>query len=180
MIRLASSSPTRANILTDANIAFIQSHIDIDERSIKAISAKSYVYSVALAKFKFALEKFGFETPLLVADTVISVKDKLLFKPTNRDEAREFLLLQSGNRVDIITAMFFKSKKIELSDISLTSYLFKTFNKDDLEEYINSNEWSGKAGGCMVEGFCSKYIESVYGFKSNAMGLCVENLKAFL
>lgn len=48
------------------------------------------------------------------------------------------------------------------------------------ENYLNSNEWEGKAGACMVEGFCKKYIENVIGYESTAMGLTVENIKEFL
>ena len=46
----------------------------------------------------------------------------------------------------------------------------------DLERYLESGLWQGKAGGCMVEGFCKKYIKSVDGYESTAMGLQVESL----
>ncbi|MFA6395344.1 MAG: Maf family protein, partial [Sulfurimonas sp.] len=51
---------------------------------------------------------------------------------------------------------------------------------DDIDRYIASGEWRGKAGACMVEGFCKPYIREMRGYESTAMGLCVEVLKPFL
>ncbi|MDD2951274.1 MAG: Maf family protein, partial [Sulfuricurvum sp.] len=61
-----------------------------------------------------------------------------------------------------------------------THYFFNPFNPDAIEQYIQSGDWQGKAGACMVEGFCKPYIREVRGFESTAMGLCVEVLKPFL
>jgi septum formation protein len=58
--------------------------------------------------------------------------------------------------------------------------LFDTFDTQDLERYLESGEWRGKAGACMVEGFCKPYIKEVKGYESTAMGLSVEVLQAFL
>ena len=57
---------------------------------------------------------------------------------------------------------------------------FDTFDEKDLENYLASGEWQGKAGGCMVEGFCKPYIREVKGYESCAMGLSVEVLKTFI
>jgi len=50
------------------------------------------------------------------------------------------------------------------------------FDEDDLQRYIDSNLWQGKAGACMVEGFCKPYIQEVARKQSCAMGLSVEVL----
>ena len=90
------------------------------------------------------------------------------------------LNLQSGNETSVITCMIYKSKEIELIDISITTYEFKTFDKKEIEKYVTSGECFGKAGAIMVEGFCKPYIKSVIGYESTAMGLCVEKLKIYL
>ncbi len=72
--------------------------------------------------------------------------------------------------------MIYKSEKLELIDISSTDYLFDPFDAQELEAYLASGEWQGKAGGCMVEGFCKPYIKEVKGHESCAMGLSVEVL----
>jgi len=76
--------------------------------------------------------------------------------------------------------MIYQSKTMKIVDISTTEYLFDAFDLDDIEAYIASGEWRGKAGACMVEGFCKKYIKSVKGHESTAMGLNTELLRRFL
>jgi len=177
MIRLASSSSTRAKLLKEVDIEFIQESVDFDEDSIVASSPKNFVYQATLGKYEANLKTFGFsDYPLLVADTVVTTGNQILRKAKSLDDARNILMTQSGNITSIITCMIYQSKKLKLIDISSTDYIFDDFNIDDLEAYLQSGEWQGKAGACMVEGFCKKYIKSVEGFESTAMGLQVETL----
>jgi septum formation protein len=76
--------------------------------------------------------------------------------------------------------MHYKTKAFYFSDVSATYYNFSSFEKKDLEAYLEGGLWEGKAGGCMVEGFCKKYIKSVQGNESTAMGLNVERLLSWL
>jgi septum formation protein len=69
---------------------------------------------------------------------------------------------------------------MSLVDISATHYKFAKFNEDDLESYLQSRLWQGKAGACMVEGFCKPYIKEVIGYESCAMGLSVEVLRPWI
>lgn len=180
MLRLASSSQTRAMLLQNANIAFVQESVDFDEDSIKATSPKNFVYLATLGKYEANLKAFGFsDYPLLVADTVVTSQNHILRKAKCVDDARNILMTQSGNITSIITCMIYHSKEKKIIDISQTDYLFEHFNMDDLERYLASGEWRGKAGACMVEGFCKSYIKEVRGYESTAMGLCVEVLKVF-
>ncbi len=181
MIRLASGSITRAMLLKEAGIEFIQESIDFDEDSIIASSPKNFVYQATLGKYEANLRAFGYEDyPLLVADTVVTAQGQILRKAKCVDDARNILMTQSGNITSIITCMIYHSKKKKLIDISQTDYIFYDFNLDDLEAYLEGGEWRGKAGACMVEGFCKSYIKEVRGFESTAMGLNTEVLKAFI
>jgi len=180
MIRLASLSQTRAMLLRAANVEFLQESVDFDEETIVATSPKNFVYQATMGKYEANLKAFGFEDyPLLVADTVVTSQGKILRKAKSLEDAREILLMQSGSVTSIVTCMVYHSKEKKLIDISQTDYIFKTFNPEDLERYLESGEWRGKAGACMVEGFCKAYIQEVRGFESTAMGLSVEVLKAF-
>lgn len=181
MIRLASSSITRAELLKAAGIPFIQESIDFDEDSIIATSPKNFVYQATLGKYKVNLEKFGCsDYPLLVADTVVTAQGKILRKAKDEADARAILEMQSGSDVAIITCMIYKTPRVEIIDISSTHYFFDVFDEREVENYLRSGEWRGKAGACMVEGFCKPYIREVRGYESTAMGLCVEVLKPFL
>ena len=88
-------------------------------------------------------------------------------------------MTQSGNVTSIVTCMIYHSKDKKLIDVSQTDYIFSDFDLDDLDRYLESGEWRGKAGACMVEGFCKSYIKEVKGYESTAMGLSVETLKRF-
>lgn len=181
MIRLGSNSPTRAKILKEHNIDFIQNGGNFDEDSITTSDPKSFVYEATLGKYKELIKKYGCEDmPLLVADSVVTANGELLRKAKDEEDARRMLKLQSGNKTSVITCMIFKSKNKELIDISITTYEFKKFDEKDMEEYIKSGECYGKAGAIMVEGFCKPYIKNVIGYESTAMGLCVEKLKNIL
>lgn len=180
MIRLASSSSTRAQLLSEAGVEFIQQSVDFDEDSIVATSPKNFVYQATIGKYEANLKTFGYEDyPLLVADTVVTSQGQILRKAKCEDDARNILMTQSGNVTSIITCMIYQTPKQKLIDISQTDYIFDEFNQDSLDEYLESGEWRGKAGACMVEGFCKPYIKEVRGYESTAMGLCVEVLKAF-
>jgi len=179
-IRLCSSSQTRAMLLKEAGIDFIQESVDFDEESIVASSPKNFVYQATLGKYEENLKAFGYEDyPLLVADTVVTSQGQILRKAKCKEDARNILMTQSGNITSIITCMIYQSPKKKIIDISQTDYLFAEFDQKDLERYLESGEWRGKAGACMVEGFCKPYIKEVRGFESTAMGLCVEVLKSF-
>ncbi|PLY04815.1 MAG: septum formation inhibitor Maf [Arcobacter sp.] len=181
MIRLGSNSPTRAKILKEHNIDFIQNGGTFDEDSIKTTNPKSFVYEATLGKYNELVKKYGCEDiPLLVADSVVTSNGELLRKAKDEDDARRMLKLQSGNETSVITCMIYKSKEKELIDISITTYTFLEFKKEEIEKYIKSGECFGKAGAIMVEGFCKPYIKSVRGYESTAMGLCVEKLRGHI
>jgi len=181
MLRLASASQTRAKLLNDAGIDFIQESVDFDEERITAASPKNFVYQAALGKFEANIRAFGYEEhPLLAADTVVASCGQILRKAKCIDDARNILLTQSGSITSIITCMIYQSSKMKIIDISTTEYLFDEFDLDDVEKYLASGEWRGKAGACMVEGFCRPYIKSVRGYESTAMGLNTDLLKVFL
>ena len=181
MIRLGSNSPTRAIILKNFGIDFIQNGGDFDEDSITTTNPKSFCYEATLGKFQELYKKYGVdEMPLLVADSVVMCDGKLLRKAKDLDDAIAMLELQSGNKTSVITCMIYKSKEKELVDISITTYKFSEFDKKHMQEYLDSGECFGKAGAIMVEGFCKPYIKNVVGYESCAMGLCVEKLKSYL
>jgi septum formation protein len=181
MLRLASSSTTRAQLLSDAKIPFLQQSVEFDEESIIATDAKNFVYLATLGKYEANIKAFGFEDyPLLVADTVVTSGGKILRKAKSKEDAREILLTQSASVTTIITCMIYHSKKMKIIDISSTDYLFEAFDMDEMELYLKGDDWRGKAGACMVEGFCKRYIKSVKGHESTAMGLNTEILKRFL
>ncbi len=181
MVCLCSASESRALLLKNFGIEFIQKVPQYDEEQITATIAKDFVYTASKGKLEAAVSEFGLETPLLCADTVIAAADgTILRKPKNMEDARRILQIQSGSEISIISSVHYRSKKLLFTDISATHYYFDPFDLKDLEAYLQGGLWEGKAGGCMVEGFCKKYIRSVRGYESTAMGLQVETLLPWL
>ena len=181
MLRLCSSSQTRALLLREAGIDFVRSPVDYDEERVIATSPKNFVYQATQGKYHEALRMYDYrEMPVLVADTVVTSQGQILRKARCVEDAKNILMTQSGNVTSIITCMIYRSPSLELVDIASTDYLFDVFDTHHLESYLQSGEWRGKAGACMVEGFCKRYIQSVKGYESCAMGLSVEVLKPFL
>ncbi len=172
---LCSSSPTRAKLLKRFNVDFIQKNCDFNEESIKTDDPYEFVTLASYGKFKKCLECFENED-IIAADTVITDGKVILRKAKSREEAKKILLKQSGKRIKIITAMWIRYNNRIFSRLDESVYEFLDFDMNDLESYLDSNEWQGKAGACMVEGFCKKYIKNVRGYESTAMGLCVEEL----
>jgi septum formation protein len=168
-------------LLEKSGFDFIQESVEFDEEKIRASTPKNFVFQATMGKYETNFKAFGIEEyPLLVADTVVTSQGMILRKAKCVEDARNILMTQSGNITSIVTCMVYHSKAQKIIDISQTDYLFKPFESDALEAYLASGEWRGKAGACMVEGFCKPYIKEVRGYESTAMGLCVEVLQTFL
>lgn len=174
MLILCSSSDTRAKLLKKAGINFIQKSCDFDEEKLNFTDPYEFVINASFGKFKECVKCFN--DNLLTADTVVSDWKNILRKAKSREDAKKLLLAQSGKKIKIITSMWVKINGKIYGRCDETIYEFFEFDKNDLEKYLDSNEWQGKAGACMVEGFCKKYIKNVKGYESTAMGLCIEEL----
>jgi len=180
LIILGSSSKTRAQLLDSFAVSYIQKGASFDEESLDIKNPVHFVYRATTGKMNSFVDEFGLDMPVVCADTVVTCRGRLLRKAKDKDDARKMLLTQSNEMVSILTCMIYKTKKLEFIDLSCTDYIFKEFDRDKLEAYLSGDEWRGKAGACMVEGFCKEYIKEVRGYESTAMGLCVEKLLPFL
>jgi septum formation protein len=176
---LCSGSPTRAKLLREAGIPFIQKPVPFDEEQIGTDDPYRFVVEASYGKFKTALSLFPREN-ILTADTVVTDGREIFRKPADREQARQLLLKQSGREIKIVTAMWIKWKGKVHSVVDETLYRFDRFKGEELEQFLDSGEWRGKAGGCVVEGFCKRYIKEVRGYQSTAMGLPVEILLKIL
>ncbi len=181
MLRLCSASSTRMAILEKAGIDFVPSPIDFDEEAIVSTSAASLAYFASKGKMELAKSIFGVNTQLLTADTVIEGPNgAVLGKAGNMKEAEESLRLLSGARISISTCVHLNCSRYLFVDLSSTHYSFAPFDEDDMRAFLESGEWEGKAGACMVEGFCKAYILEVDGLESTAMGLQIEKILPWL
>lgn len=189
MIFLASSSPSRALLLKQANLEFKQIFCDYDESAICAIKTppRAYPQAVVNEKVRQFKERFSADFKhfcengvLVFADSSVICKGRILGKAKDETHARDMLSLQSGARASVYTAMNVICDSFCLNALSVASYDFAPYPTDELENYLKSGLWQGKAGAMMIEGFSGKYILKSHGHQSTAMGLDTELLKAFL
>lgn len=180
MVNLISSSPTRAKILQEFGIDFLQVNFNFDESKIDKKDPKSYSYRVVCEKFNQFKNSNKILDNLLFADSSVICNNQILTKAKDEKEALKMLKMQSENFVSVVTSMIFENKNKKIFSISQTKIKFAKFDELDLQNYIKSGDWQGKAGAMMIEGFNKKYIQNLQGEISTAMGLNVKILKAFL
>lgn len=168
---LASASPRRVELLKLLGIT--PSKIipaDIDETPLKGEAPLAYVKRIAIAKAKAVAAKHPNET-ILSADTVVAVGARILGKAEHEKEARAFLKLISGRRHRVLTCVcVIKHGKLKSRTVS-TVVKFSRLSTADIDAYIASGEWQGKAGGYAIQGRAAAFITFMSGSHSSVVGL---------
>lgn len=169
---LVSASPRRRDLLTQAgiNIAAV-APADIDETPAKAELPKDYALRLAKEKaHKGAAAHKG--ACVLAADTVVACGRTILPKAEDAETARACLEKLSGRRHAVITAVCIigKDGKAHLAAEQTTVH-FKRMTSGEIETYIQSKEWEGKAGGYAIQGLAGAYIKKINGCYFNVVGL---------
>jgi len=109
----------------------------------------------------------------LCADTTVALGRRILGKPADAAEAAQFLLSLSGRRHRVITAMAVKrGDQIWTTDV-VTAVKMKKLSDEDLNAYLATNDWQGKAGGYAIQGPAGAFIPWIQGSYTGVMGLPV-------
>ncbi len=169
---LASASPRRLDLLAQVGITpDMVAPADIDETPLKGEMPKALAQRLACEK----AAKIASQNPesfILAADTVVACGRELLDKSETEDQAREYLKQLSGRRHVIYGGIcLITPDGIRLSRVVETKVQFKKLNRDEIESYLRSGEWRGKAGGYGIQGLAAAYIKFLSGSYSNVVGL---------
>lgn len=178
---LASNSPRRAEILRRENIDFIVKKLEMKEDFGNKASPLVMALSFAFEKgIMVAMENRA--DLILSCDTLVSVGEEVLGKPKDKEEARRFLRLLSGNYQSVITAFALISieKKIKFIDYDETVVKFRKLSDEEIEEYIATDEPYDKAGGYGIQGEADRFVESIDGSFDNVVGLPMEKIGKYL
>ncbi|WP_034388188.1 Maf family protein [Hellea balneolensis] len=169
---LASQSPRRLSLLSQ--IGIIPDYVspaDINEDPIEGEVPREH--ALRLSQEKAA--KVAGSNPdkiILAADTVVGVGRRILPKAETIDEARYCLDLLSGRGHRVFTGVaVIKADGDMLSRVVETRLTMKRLSKPELEDYLASGEWQGKAGGYGIQGSAEGYISKLIGSYSNVVGL---------
>ena len=151
---LGSASPRRLELLAQANITPDSiSPANIDETPRRRELPVEYCRRMALEKASTISIKKG--EIILTADTKVSVGRRILGKPIDVNEAEVFLTLLSGRRHKVITAITGRTST-DLKVISVVSQVkVKRLSINEMNRYLKSREWEGKAGGYAIQGLGS-------------------------
>ncbi|WP_121009866.1 septum formation inhibitor Maf [Helicobacter pylori] len=173
---LGSQSSARANLLKEYEIKFTQKALDFDEESLKTTDPREFVYLACKGKLEKAKKLLTNYCAIVVADSVVSVGNRMQRKAQNKREALEFLKLQNGNEIEILTCSALISPKLEWLDLSVFRVRLKAFDFSEIEKYLESGLWQESAGCVRLEDFHKPYIKSSSKNLSVGLGLNVKGL----
>ena len=175
---LASGSPRRLGLLNQAGIepdALLPA--EVDELPAKGELPRALATRLARAKAEAALESIRIDEQMrgayiVAADTVVSVGRRIMPKAEMLDEAAACLRLLSGRNHRVYTGVCLVTPKESFRQrLVETRVRFKRLSKEDLEAYLASGEWRGKAGGYAVQGLAGAVVVKLVGSYTNVVGL---------
>lgn len=121
------------------------------------------------------------EAFLLAADTVVAVGRRVLPKAELPDEAADCLRLLSGRQHRVYTAVcLLTPQDVRRERVVETRVRFKRLSSREIEAYLASDEWRGKAGGYAVQGAAESFVRHLGGSHSGVMGLPLFETRALL
>ncbi|MFK7902200.1 MAG: Maf-like protein [Nitratireductor sp.] len=175
---LASGSPRRLQLLQQAGVEpdFL-SPVDADETPKKSEAPRSLAKRLAREKAALAIENIE-RSPemkgsiILAADTVVSVGRRILPKAEMLDEASYCLRLLSGRSHRVYTGVTLVTPQGAMRHRLVESRVrFKRISQPELEAYLGSGDWRGKAGGYAIQGLAGSFVVKLIGSYTNVVGL---------
>jgi septum formation protein len=143
---------------------------DIDEDALPGEHPRLHVIRLAAAKCVAVAERHP-DAVVLAADTVVAVGRRILPKAENEVQARDCLQLLSGRRHQVLTAVTVSAGGIARHRLSTTIVAFKRLTVGEVDAYIASDEWRGKAGGYAIQGPAEAFVRFLSGSHSGVVGL---------
>lgn len=186
LIVLASQSPRRAQLLREAGIAFEVVPPGYEEPAPEdwTLDAVSYVESASYFKARSLADQFP-DRIILGADTAVRVGDQLFGKPADREDARRILTTLGGTTHEVITGVtaYHPARQAGRIAHAVTRVRMRAMSNDELDTYLASGQWAGKAGAYGIQDRGDAFVTLVEGDFDNVVGLPVrlvrEMLRAF-
>jgi len=177
---LGSASPRRRDLLAQLGLtpdAVIPP--EIDETPRKGELPRPYCARLAREKAA-AVPVAGPDDVVLCADTVVALGRRILGKPADAGEAAAFLTALGGRRHQVITAVAVRrGDRVWLRE-SVSAVKMKRLSDAELNSYLDSGEWMGKAGGYAIQGRAGAFIPWISGSFTGIVGLPLAETAALL
>ncbi|GHC80477.1 Maf-like protein [Limoniibacter endophyticus] len=184
---LASGSPRRIELLQQVGLEPDRLlPTDLDETPLKAEHPRSLAKRLSMAKAERArtiLKAEGSVSDVFIvsADTVVSVGRRILPKAERAEEARYCLELLSGRAHRVYTGVCVVTPGGKVRQRLVETRLrFKRLSRTEIDAYIASGEWRGKAGGYAIQGLAGSFVVKLAGSYTNVVGLPLYETEALL
>ena len=152
--------------------------VAIDEQPLAKETPRLFVARLARSKAQAAERQLGEEgillsegLCLLAADTAVVCARRILGKPRDREQAREFLHKLSGRRHQVWTSIVVCNDRRSNTRLRLTRVAFKRLSEREIEDYVGLGEWQGSAGGYRMQGAGEGFVRALSGSHSGVVGL---------
>jgi septum formation protein len=186
MLILASASPRRRELLTQAGLKFIAAPANLNEDLLPDEAAAAYVQRLAEEKAQAVWNSHQSsdtsDDPLMVlgADTCVVCDGNILGKPVDTADARRMLELLSGRTHAVLTGLAVISTRKIVRDVEVTQVTFNQLNDREIAQYIANGEPLDKAGAYAIQGYAARWIPRIEGCYFNVMGLPIARTVALL
>lgn len=177
-IILASTSPRRKELLEREGIDFIVDASSIDETMDETLPIKERLCQLAKEKAEPIHHKYP-QDIVIGADTIVYFQDCIIGKAKNREDAYQTLMMLSNQKHIVYTAVAIYNGNSLHTFCEKTEVYFKDISSM-IDEYLDSGEWTGKAGSYGIQGKASVFVERIVGDKDTVIGLPVMRIKEFL
>lgn len=167
---LGSGSPRRRELLAQLGVTPAEVRApDIDESPLRGELPRHYCLRIARAKA--ATIRLAADEVLICADTTVALGRRILGKPESPGDAAQFLYALSGRRHRVITAIVVRDGPQVWERVVETIVKVKTLSDVEVNRYLASGEWQGKAGGYGIQGLFGAYIPWIQGSFTGVVGL---------
>ena len=173
---LASTSPRRHELIRLTGYAFETIGPNVDETMNNTLEVEARIIDVARRKAEAVAHNFSEEDTILACDTVVVCDDVVLGKPKTKEEARKMIRLLAGRKHRVITGCVLKKgeKTKEFYEDAIVT--FSKIQDDEIEAYLKTEEFYGKAGGYAVQGYAARFVTALEGDYYSVMGLPVSRV----
>jgi septum formation protein len=179
VLRLASASPRRRQLLDLIGVAHVVMPADIDETPQHAEPADRYVMRLAREKADAVWARHQ-DLPVLAADTTVAVDGEILGKPESERDARDMLSRLSGREHRVHTGIALRTRSDVTVGISSTDVRFAALSPEEIHAYWASGEPHGKAGAYAIQGLGAVFVAGISGSYTGVMGLPLFETAAML
>jgi septum formation protein len=175
-IILASQSPRRKQLLEWAEVDFDIIVVPTDESYPPGLSPADVAVHIARQKADAVKHAWG-DRIIIAADTIVVLKDEIIGKPKDREDALSILSRLSGNHHKVITGVVIMKNGSEISFSDTTDVEFHSLSPEQLAFYVDKYQPYDKAGAYAIQEWIGVTgIKSIRGDFYNVMGLPVSRV----